>query len=216
MLWRKSRLPNRSWLTRLQDTDKAGIPENLLTFRNTEVDSDSQWAKRYRIELSDADIFYHPEVSPAVPFVRTGILKGCLVRGRGNGHSMVRRAIQTADLFVFFYAVSTITDRFNSGYRPTLKMYGKPYVQSRSIASYATSPDLSARYSGHSVQMNHSYPALLVEIQNAVSTTLGIRFDHVMLNWYQDGSVHIGKHRDTKENQVCVSQYSSKRMSFLV
>ncbi|KAG8830326.1 hypothetical protein FRC17_005052 [Serendipita sp. 399] len=50
--------------------------------------------------------------------------------------------------------------------------------------------------------MNHPYPALLVEIQNRVSEVLGVGFDHVMLNWYQDGSVHIGKHRDTKENQV--------------
>lgn len=175
-----------------------------MTFRNTEVDPDTQWAKRYRIDLSDADVFYHPDVSPMVLFIEEGLLKRCLVRGRRNGQPMVRRAIQTADLFVSLYVVSAIVNCFNSGYQPTLKMYGKPYIQSRSIASYATSPDLTARYSGHSVQMNYPYPALLVEIQNMVSTALGIGFDHVMLNWYQDGSVYIGKHRDTKENQVCV------------
>lgn len=81
-------------------------------------------------------------------------------------------------------------------------MYGKPYVQSRSIAAYVTSSDLTARYSGHSVTMNSPYPPILVEIQNKVQQALGVGFDHVMLNWYQDGTVHIGKHRDTKENQV--------------
>jgi alkylated DNA repair dioxygenase AlkB len=81
-------------------------------------------------------------------------------------------------------------------------MYGKPYLQSRSIASYVTSPELTAKYSGHSVKMNCPYPPLLREIQDVVSRALGVGFDYVMLNWYQDGSVHIGKHRDTKENQV--------------
>ena len=92
------------------------------------------------------------------------------------------------------------------GYQPTLLMYGKPYVQSRSIASYITSPTLKARYSGHAVKMNYPYPPLLEEIQRAVSEKLGVGFDHVMLNLYQDGSVHIGKHRDTKENQVSLAQ----------
>jgi hypothetical protein len=50
--------------------------------------------------------------------------------------------------------------------------------------------------------MNHPYPPLLEEIQREVCKRLGVGFDHVMLNWYQDGSVHIGKHRDVRENQV--------------
>ncbi|KAG9053002.1 hypothetical protein FS842_008911 [Serendipita sp. 407] len=101
-------------------------------------------------------------------------------------------------------------------YRPTLSMYGKPYVQSRSIASYVTSPNLTARYSGHSVEMNHPYPALLIEIQNRVSAVLNVGFDHVMLNWYQDGSVHIGKHRDTKENQVIASLSLGSQRTFIL
>lgn len=84
-------------------------------------------------------------------------------------------------------------------YRPTLSMCGKPYVQSRYIASYVKSPSLNARYSGHSVKVNHPYPPLLEEIQRTVSERLGVGFEHVLLNWYQDGSVHIGKHRDSKE-----------------
>ncbi|KAG8766801.1 hypothetical protein FRC20_007982 [Serendipita sp. 405] len=95
-------------------------------------------------------------------------------------------------------------------------MYGKPYVQSRSIASYVTSPNLTARYSGHSVEMNHPYPALLIEIQNRVSAVLNVGFDHVMLNWYQDGSVHIGKHRDTKENQVIASLSLGSQRTFIL
>ncbi|KAG8829613.1 hypothetical protein FRC17_006302, partial [Serendipita sp. 399] len=105
--------------------------------------------------------------------------------------------------------------RLDTWYRPTLSLYGKPYVQSRSIASYVTSPHLTARYSGHSVKMNHPYPALLVEIQNRVSEVLGVGFDHVMLNWYQDGSVHIGKHRDTKENQVIASLSLGSQRTFV-
>ncbi|KIM22477.1 hypothetical protein M408DRAFT_28706 [Serendipita vermifera MAFF 305830] len=101
-------------------------------------------------------------------------------------------------------------------YRPTLSMYGKPYVQSRSIASYVTSPSLTARYSGHSVKMNHPYPPLLEEIQRTVSERLGVGFDHVMLNWYQDGSVHIGKHRDTKENQVIASLSLGAKRTFIM
>jgi hypothetical protein len=105
---------------------------------------------------------------------------------------------------MFFWLTETLAAVLTlaTGYRPTLALYGKPYVQSRSIASYTTSPSLTAKYSGHSVQMNHPYPPLLEEIQREVSARLGVGFDHVMLNWYQDGSVHIGKHRDVKENQV--------------
>ncbi|CAG7851810.1 SubName: Full=Uncharacterized protein {ECO:0000313/EMBL:CCA73190.1} [Serendipita indica DSM 11827] len=101
-------------------------------------------------------------------------------------------------------------------YRPTLTMYGKGYIQSRSIAGYVTSPDLTARYSGHSVQMNHPYPPLLIEIQNRVSEALGVGFDHIMLNWYQNGSVHIGKHRDTKDNQVIASLSLGAKRTFVM
>jgi hypothetical protein len=50
-----------------------------------------------------------------------------------------------------------------------------------------------------------SLPSTPREIQREVSERLGVGFDHVMLNRYQDGSVHIGKHRDTRDNQVRIT-----------
>jgi len=50
--------------------------------------------------------------------------------------------------------------------------------------------------------MHYPYPPLLEEIQREVSRRLGVGFDHAMLNRYPNGNVHIGKHRDVKENQV--------------
>lgn len=84
-------------------------------------------------------------------------------------------------------------------------LYGRPTVQPRAIAAYVTSPHLSASYSGHHVEMHYPYPPILAHIQEEVSRILGVGFDHIMLNWYKDGNVAIGKHRDTKQNQVIAS-----------
>lgn len=105
------------------------------------------------------------------------------------------------------------------GYHPTLRVYGKAVVQSRAIAAYSTDPNLEVKYSGQTIDMHCPYPDLLVEIQRLVEDKLGMRtetkesspqpsgyhcegFNHVMLNRYEDGSVYIGKHSDTKENKV--------------
>ena len=108
------------------------------------------------------------------------------------------------------------------GYHPNLKVYGRTVTQSRSIAAYATTPDLSLKYSGQTVQMHYPYPAIVKEIQDIVENALGLGehfnpslpreddpidgaatgFNHVMLNRYDDGSVYIGKHGDSKENKV--------------
>ncbi|GAA6016661.1 hypothetical protein JCM10207_000139 [Rhodosporidiobolus poonsookiae] len=90
-------------------------------------------------------------------------------------------------------------------YRPTLKVYGKEVVQSRKIAAFATDPALTVKYSGHPVDMSYEYPPQLRTIQDKVEERLGVTFNHVMLNRYDDGSVYIGAHRDNKENRVIAS-----------
>ncbi|KAF8759955.1 RuvB-like helicase [Rhizoctonia solani] len=90
-------------------------------------------------------------------------------------------------------------------YRPTLKVYGKDVIQSRLIAAYATDPRLTVKYSGHPVILHTEYPPTLRKIQDQVEEQLGVTFNHVMLNKYEDGSVYIGKHSDTKENKVIAS-----------
>ncbi|KAG8720348.1 hypothetical protein FRC08_000501 [Ceratobasidium sp. 394] len=90
-------------------------------------------------------------------------------------------------------------------YRPTLKVYGRDVIQSRTIAAYATSPSLTVKYSGHPVQLHTTYPPTLRKIQDMVESELGVTFNHVMLNRYEDGSVYIGKHSDNKENKVIAS-----------
>lgn len=68
--------------------------------------------------------------------------------------------------------------------------------------AYASEKDLIVKYSGHTVQLHHEYPPLLLEIQKQVEEFLGETFNHVMLNLYESGQEYIGKHRDTKENKV--------------
>lgn len=91
------------------------------------------------------------------------------------------------------------------GYQPKLKLYGREITQSRKIAAYATEPTLSLKYSGQVVDMKYAYPPLLRRIQDDVEEKLGVKFNHVMLNLYEDGSVYIGNHRDNLENRVIAS-----------
>ncbi|KAF9455388.1 hypothetical protein BDZ94DRAFT_1230930 [Collybia nuda] len=92
-----------------------------------------------------------------------------------------------------------------SWYRPKLKVYGKEVTQSRKIAAYATEPKLTLKYSGQLVNMYYEYPPLLRHIQNEVEKKLGVKFNHVMLNLYEDGQIYIGNHRDNIENRVIAS-----------
>jgi hypothetical protein len=99
------------------------------------------------------------------------------------------------------------------GYTPKLKVYGREVMQSRKIAStwndtlgtysiaYAADPNSTLKYSGHIVNFLSEYPPLLRRIQDEVEQKLGVTFDHVMLNLYEDGSVYIGKHRDNVEER---------------
>ena len=67
----------------------------------------------------------------------------------------------------------------------------------------STDKGLSVKYSGHTVNMQHEFPELLVEIQARVEKFIGQQFNHILLNKYQSGDEYIGKHRDTKDNKVC-------------
>ncbi|KLO13836.1 hypothetical protein SCHPADRAFT_811863, partial [Schizopora paradoxa] len=94
--------------------------------------------------------------------------------------------------------------KLDAWYHPKLKVYGKEVKQSRSIAAYTSDKKLVVKYSGHTVQLHHDYPPLLLEIQKQVEDFLGENFNHVMLNLYESGQEYIGKHRDTKENKVSI------------
>ncbi|KAF5379847.1 hypothetical protein D9615_005823 [Tricholomella constricta] len=89
----------------------------------------------------------------------------------------------------------------DSWYQPMLKVYGKEVLQSRKIAAYATEPTLTLKYSGQMVDMKYEYPSLLRSIQDKVEGKLGVTFNHVLLNLYEDGTVYIGNHRDNLENR---------------
>ncbi|GAA5962323.1 hypothetical protein JCM21900_003088 [Sporobolomyces salmonicolor] len=90
-------------------------------------------------------------------------------------------------------------------YQPTLKLYGKEITQSRKIAAFATDPELTVKYSGQEVRMSYEYPPLLRKIQEDVQEKLGVKFNHCILNLYEDGKVYIGNHRDNRENRVIAS-----------
>lgn len=96
------------------------------------------------------------------------------------------------------------TDLLNlpTWYRPTLKVYGKSVLQSRSIAAYASDPSLTVIYSGTNVILHTIYPPVITSIQSLVEAKLGVQFNHVMLNKYESGDVYIGLHADNLENRV--------------
>lgn len=97
-------------------------------------------------------------------------------------------------------------DRLPEWYRPKLKVYGREITQSREIAAYATAPGLHLKYSGHPVELHAPFPPLLNHIASLLSSDdcLGtnVRFNHCMLNRYDDGSIYIGRHSDNIENKV--------------
>jgi hypothetical protein len=86
--------------------------------------------------------------------------------------------------------LSTSTDQIPD--QPTLKMYGRTFPQSRQIAAYSTVPDATLKYSGSTITMNYPFPPVLERIRKKLELELGVAFNHVMLNRYDDGSVYIG------------------------
>nr|XP_019046099.1 hypothetical protein I302_04839 [Kwoniella bestiolae CBS 10118]OCF25029.1 hypothetical protein I302_04839 [Kwoniella bestiolae CBS 10118] len=90
-------------------------------------------------------------------------------------------------------------------YQPTLKLYGRTFPQSRQIAAYSTVPDATLSYSGSEITMHYPFPPILETIRKQLEEELGVRFNHCMLNRYDDGSVYIGKHSDNLNNLVIAS-----------
>lgn len=81
--------------------------------------------------------------------------------------------------------------------RPTLTIYGRSVLQSRLICAYSTEPDRTLTYSNATIPLVSPFPPLVDEIGQRVGKMLGgqgepVQFNHCMLNWYEDGSVHIG------------------------
>jgi alkylated DNA repair dioxygenase AlkB len=73
-----------------------------------------------------------------------------------------------------------------------LKLYGRTFPQSRQIAAYGTEPDMALNYSGSEITIHHPYPPVLARMQERLEELLGVRFNHCMLNRYDDGGVMIG------------------------
>lgn len=94
-------------------------------------------------------------------------------------------------------------------------MYGKSFVQSRKVIAYATEP-FELKYSGQSMSMITDWPPVLLRCKAKVETELGCTFNHCMLNRYDDGSVHIGKHRDNAENHIIASVSLGSERDFIM
>jgi alkylated DNA repair dioxygenase AlkB len=71
-------------------------------------------------------------------------------------------------------------------------MYGRTFPQSRQIAAYSTKPGAKLKYSGSEITMNHPFPPILEAMNLRLEEELGVNFNHVMLNRYDDGSIYIG------------------------
>jgi len=55
--------------------------------------------------------------------------------------------------------------------------------------------------------LSKEHPPILQEIQLELEDRLHTKFNHCMLNRYEDGSVHIGSHSDNLEN-LCIASIS--------
>lgn len=51
---------------------------------------------------------------------------------------------------------------------------------------------MTLKYSGTEIAMNHPFPPPLAEMQERLEEALGVKFNHCMLNRYDDGGVYIG------------------------
>lgn len=51
---------------------------------------------------------------------------------------------------------------------------------------------MNMKYSGAEIDVHHPFPPALEAMRLRVQADLGITFNHVLLNRYDDGSVYIG------------------------
>ncbi|KAG9100348.1 hypothetical protein FRC06_004241 [Ceratobasidium sp. 370] len=156
-------------------TAKASVPGQPDHQTLEQFEPTPEFAEKYGLELPGADAYYKEDASSV--FIKP----------------------ETANQWY------EELNGLDTWYRPTLRVYGRDVIQSRTIAAYATSPSLTVKYSGHPVQLHTTYPPTLRKVQDMVESELGVTFNHVMLNRYEDGSVYIGKHSDNKENKVIAS-----------
>ncbi|WWC70391.1 uncharacterized protein I206_104341 [Kwoniella pini CBS 10737] len=101
-------------------------------------------------------------------------------------------------------------------YQPMLKLYGREFPQSRHIAAYSTTPNATLSYSGSTINMNYPFPPILDKIRERLERDLSVRFNHCMLNRYDDGSVYIGKHSDNLNNLVIASVSLGAERKFIM
>ncbi|ORY32538.1 hypothetical protein BCR39DRAFT_376294 [Naematelia encephala] len=101
-------------------------------------------------------------------------------------------------------------------YQPMLKLYGRTFPQSRQIAAYSTTPNATLNYSGSSITMHYPFPPVLETMRESLENELGVKFNHVMLNRYDDGSVYIGKHSDNLNNLVIASVSLGAERTFIM
>ncbi|WWC61679.1 uncharacterized protein I303_104264 [Kwoniella dejecticola CBS 10117] len=101
-------------------------------------------------------------------------------------------------------------------YQPMLKMYGREFPQSRHIAAYSTTPNATLSYSGSKINMMYPFPPVLEKIRERLEHDLGVKFNHCMLNKYEDGSVYIGKHSDNLNNLVIASVSLGAERKFIM
>ncbi|CAD6583037.1 MAG: hypothetical protein TREMPRED_003460 [Tremellales sp. Tagirdzhanova-0007] len=100
--------------------------------------------------------------------------------------------------------------------QPMLKMYGRTFPQSRSIAAYSTTSDATLSYSGSNIAMHHPFPPIIDKMRAKLENDLGVKFNHVMLNRYDDGSVYIGRHSDNLNNLVIASISLGAERTFIM
>jgi alkylated DNA repair dioxygenase AlkB len=79
----------------------------------------------------------------------------------------------------------------------SIKMYGKDVYLPRYSAWYGDN-DKPYTYSGLTLQPN-PWNACLLEIKERIEKTIGCSFNSVLMNWYRDGSDHIGWHTDAEK-----------------
>ncbi|POY72767.1 hypothetical protein BMF94_4175 [Rhodotorula taiwanensis] len=191
-----------------------------LTVAPDETTQVTRLDDRYQLHLADADAYYVPDLVkpetaqawhdellnleecklPASTTVQYSTLSF-----RSRSTRMLSPLCYRAPARLFYPLAYVVT-----GYRPTLKVYGRQVTQSRQIAAFATDPDLQVKYSGTEVRMSYVYPPLLREIQDLIEAKLGVKFNHCMLNLYENGrefgaEIYIGNHRDNRENRVIAS-----------
>lgn len=105
------------------------------------------------------------------------------------------------------------------------------------MAVYATTPGTSFKYSGAEIDVHYPLPPALRAMVSRVEAALGVQFNHVMLNRYDDGSVYIGyvgsaasftlspltvasslfrRHSDTRDNVVIASLSVGAERAFVM